>query len=116
MNIRCFETTFQILLLAPEYNLEIQVQIPTVLAAIQNFIHSHDLKDMGPRTANDSIIHYNFSSGDEAGSTVAPEEAADERWDQIAQAMWDDYLCVCEERGIGLDDSDDSILDSDEDS
>jgi hypothetical protein len=104
--------------LAPEYNLEIQARIPAALAAIQNFIRSHDPKDMRPRTANDSIIHYNSGSGDEAGPTVAPEEAADERRDRIAQAMWDDYLRVCEERGIGLDDSDDSddsILDLDED-
>ena len=82
---------FRILLLAPEYSLEIQAQIPAVLAAIQNFIRSHDPKDKGPQTANDNIIHYNSSSGDEAGPTVAPEEAEDEWQDQIAQAMWDDY-------------------------
>ena len=102
--------------MAPEYSLEIQARIPAALAAMQNFIRSHDPKDEGPQTANDNIIHYNSGSGDEAGPTVAPKE--DEQRDQIAQAMWDDYQRVCKERGIGLDDSDDSddsILDLDED-
>jgi len=33
---------FRILLLAPEYSLEIQARIPAALAAIHNFIRSHD--------------------------------------------------------------------------
>jgi hypothetical protein len=111
---------FRILLLAPEYSLEIQAQIPAALATIHNFIHSHDPDDDDPQTANDNITHDN--SSDEAGlATVTIEEEVDERWDRIAQAMWDDYWQVCEERGIGLDDSDNDSDDeikpnSDEDS
>jgi len=108
---------FRILLLAPEYSLEIQARIPAALAAIHNFIRSYDPNDDEPRTANDNIIHDNF--GDEAGPTSAPEEEVDERRDRIAQAMWDDYQQVCEERGIGLEDSDNDDemeLESDDDS
>ena len=36
---------FCILLLAPEYNMNIQAQIPTALCAIRNFIHMHDPKE-----------------------------------------------------------------------
>src|ERR1700736_3612115 len=43
---------FRILLLAPEYSLEIQAQIPAALAAIHNFIQSHDPDDNEPCAAN----------------------------------------------------------------
>ena len=36
---------FQILLIAPEYDLEIQAQIPAALCAIHNFIQKHDLDE-----------------------------------------------------------------------
>ena len=36
---------FRILLLAPEYNLEIQARIPAALCSIHNFIRTHDASD-----------------------------------------------------------------------
>ena len=36
---------YRILLLAPEYSLEIQAQIPSALAAIHNFIRLHDSEE-----------------------------------------------------------------------
>jgi hypothetical protein len=91
--------------------LEIQARIPAALAAIHNFIRSHDSDDNEPRTADDDAIH--DRSNDEAGPIFVPEEEVDERRDQIAQAMWDDYQRVCEERGFGLDSSDSSDDDDD---
>ncbi|KAF8804646.1 hypothetical protein BYT27DRAFT_7035829, partial [Phlegmacium glaucopus] len=43
---------FRILLLAPEYSLEIQACIPSALAAIHNFIHLHDPEE-GPLEADE---------------------------------------------------------------
>ena len=95
---------FQILLLALEYSLEIQAQIPAALAAIHNFIHSHDPDNYEPHTANSDTIHDDHSH-DEPNPTFTFEEV-DKWWDQIALAMWNNYQQVCEERGIGADESD----------
>ena len=102
---------FRILLLAPEYSLEIQVRIPAALAAIHNFIRSHDPDDYEPRTANGDTIHDH--SHDKPNPTFTPEEV-DERRDQIALAMWNDYQRVCEERGIGADESDEPDVGDDD--
>jgi hypothetical protein len=91
--------------------LEIQAQIPAASAAIHNFIRSHDSDDNELQTANDNAIHDH--SDDEGGPIFMPEEEVDERRDQIAQEMWEDYQQVCEERGIGLDSSDTSDDDDD---
>lgn len=72
---------FRILLLAPEYSLEIQAQIPVALAAMHNFIHSHNPNNDEPQTGGDDIIHDN--SGDEAGPTIGPPEEVDKQQDQI---------------------------------
>lgn len=98
---------FRILLLAPEYSLEIQARIPAALAAIHNFIRSHDPDDNEPRADGDTNYGH---SNDEADPLFMPVGEVDERRDQIAQAMWDDYRRVCEERGIG-DESDESADD-----
>ncbi|KIJ57598.1 hypothetical protein HYDPIDRAFT_104069, partial [Hydnomerulius pinastri MD-312] len=37
-----FKCHFYILLLAPEYNIDIQAHIPAALCTIHNFIHTHD--------------------------------------------------------------------------
>jgi hypothetical protein len=90
--------------LALEYSLEIQAQIPAVLATIHNFIRSHDPDDDEPRTVNGDTFHDHFN--DEGDCIYTPEEEVDERCDQITLAMWNDYQQVCEERGIGLDELD----------
>jgi hypothetical protein len=49
---------FQILLIAPEYNLEVQAQIPIALSAIHNFICIHDLLEGS--LPNDNYTHDSF--------------------------------------------------------
>jgi hypothetical protein len=103
---------FRILLLAPEYSLEIQVQIPAALTAIHNFICTYDTN--GDNTSHKT--HNNFNK--DSGPTFAHDnDNVDEQWDWIAQAMWDDYWQVCMERGIDADgpagsDNDDDELDA----
>jgi hypothetical protein len=91
---------FRILLLSPEYSLEIQARIPSALSAIHNFIRIHD-SDEGVIAAD--------NSGDPDGSAfnhdhVAPAPAAaanDEpsaRRDVIAGMMWADYVAICHKR------------------
>ena len=44
---------FQILLIAPEYDLEVQARIPAALCAIHNFIQEHDLDEGGMEEEKD---------------------------------------------------------------
>lgn len=98
--------------MAPEYNLEIQAQIPATLTSIHNFICSHDSDGHAPHTANGGPNHND--SNDEAHPVFTLKEEVDQQWDQIAQAMWDDYWQLCEERGIGTDGSDELNTDDDD--
>ena len=104
---------FHILLLAPEYNMNIQAQIPTALCAIHNFICENDPQE-GELPETRSI----FDRGDfdsepsaaDSGATRANTGAGIRR-DRIAQEMWENYLHVLRDRGIGsigdpLDDDD----------
>lgn len=99
---------FRILLLAPQYSLEIQARIPAALAAIHNYICEHsDADEDNPLKMNGGDIdiadmvnarhesHDNFNEDD--GLTF-DDDNVDERRDQIARAMWDDYQKVCMER------------------
>jgi hypothetical protein len=111
---------FRILLLAPEYSLDIQARIPTALCTIHNFIRMHD-GDEGPLLGQNNTHLYDNSDGNThpAAAGIVEQEEADLRRDQIAEAMWADYQRVCQERGIGEDDSepedDDELGDLSED-
>jgi hypothetical protein len=88
---------FRILLLAPEYNLQIQARIPAALCSIHNFIRTHDLLDQDedlvePDYRND-YDHGNIAEA----AALRPDEPSARR-DQIAQQMWDDYVEICNER------------------
>jgi hypothetical protein len=92
---------FRILLLAPEYNLDIQARIPTALCAIHNFICTHDAKE-GPLSGPGGEHYHgndNCHDFDPAHGEVDPREIdADVRRDEIAQAMWEQYQQICVER------------------
>lgn len=111
---------YRILLLAPEYSLEIQARIPSALAAIHNFIRLHDPKEGTLEGDIDDSIYGHFGETSESNphAPATVEDEVDIRRDRIAQAMWDDYKRVCEERGIDMNDevnSDDDELDIDSD-
>jgi hypothetical protein len=108
---------FRILLLAPEYGMATQVQIPTALSALHNFIRKYDSVETTIPNDDDEdwTVH-----GDNEQSThdFLPEENdVDLRRDEIASIMWDDYQCLLCERGMerqngdGDEDEDDSVFD-----
>lgn len=103
---------FHILLLAPEYDLDIQAQVPMALCAIHNFIHKHD---PGGGPLPEARDYYSCDVGHDipAAEEVAVEHRGTEmstKWDQIAEVMWEDYQCVLVDRGT----QDDELLDDDE--
>jgi hypothetical protein len=89
---------FRILLLAPEYGLRIQAQIPSALSAIHNFICIHD-RDEGPlleeRDLHDRI---GYILGDMDLAVEDDREATEmrDKRDRIAEAMWEDYQSILE--------------------
>ena len=109
---------FRILLLAPEYSLEIQARIPAALCALHNFIRKHDPKE---GELPDNHQAFNFDAQDNPTSVIGGGGGEDRtdasiRRDQIAQAMWDDYLRVCAERALENDEEEvEDFIDDDDD-
>ena len=111
---------FRILLLAPQYGLDIQARIPAALVAIHNYISARsDVDDDNPLRVNEGGIPghtgHDDSNDDSELEDDGPtfnDDNVDERREQIAQAMWDDYQKVREERrNIGTDESTESDSD-----
>ena len=93
---------FQILLIAPEYSLNIQAQILAALCTIYNFIRTHNTD-----AANDIVPKRGFNSGNPNDHDYVASSAAAAELDHpskirdcIAQEMWEDYIRVCSERGV----------------
>jgi hypothetical protein len=108
------------LLLAPEYSLNVQAWIPAALAAIHNFISIHNPHDQPiSNTTADGAQAGNLYINDEEDVAEAPgpnKPNQDLRRDMIAQKMWDDYVGICAERGINMDDLIESdLVESDND-
>ena len=64
---RVLKRHFRILLIAPEYNLEVQAWIPVALSALHNFIHIHD-----PDEGSVSDIDDNYVSNDADRNDTPP--------------------------------------------
>ena len=113
---------FCILLLAPKYSLEIQACIPVALCAVHNFIWDHDSNE-GDLPGDPQFFDEDFYHGPGAGEDYPPENetqlgqnpsAASIHCDKIAQAMWDHYLQVCEDRIESLEQEGDDFTVDDE--
>lgn len=104
---------YRILSVSPEFNLEIQSRIPCALAAVHNFIRQHDekLEEFDGDDINDNQ-RGGWDDPDE--ETSFRESAIDEEpsalRDSIAQAMWEEYVTICAERGIPVDGYDTDII------
>ncbi|KAF8804012.1 hypothetical protein BYT27DRAFT_7108281, partial [Phlegmacium glaucopus] len=97
---------FRILLLPPEYSLDIQARVPAALAATHNFIHTHDADaddEEDALTESGDDFSYGHFNEDDTSTFAYDNEEVDGQWDQISQEMWDDYRRECEERGINAD-------------
>jgi len=94
----------------PEYSMDIQARLPAGLCALHNFINHFD---------PDAFYHPDFDADDLMRRFDEPDiptdggddehvpdgnetERAGLRRNAIAQAMWDDYLAECTQRGIPL--------------
>jgi hypothetical protein len=94
---------FQILQLPPEYGMEIQAQIPPVLAALYNFIRTYDPDDVYDDDDEDEDNKpLNLQMGPHPNSVgqlrglVTPQELAraNQRRDKITSDMWEQYQHV----------------------
>ena len=97
---------FQILLLAPEYSLEVQAWLPAALAAIQNFISIHNPHDQpisGTTSEGAGQMYDNDDDNDNDAFMGAPGLDDSELHQDIAQKMWDDYINIFAEWGIDID-------------
>lgn len=104
---------FRILLLAPEYNLDIQARIPTALCAIHNFIRKHEPDEQELQA---TLVGDNFHDPDEGADAAEDAEDGDLETgmgairDRIATEMWEAYSThiLQEQLQVGdmLDDSD----------
>lgn len=106
---------FRILLLSPEYKIDVQARIPAALCAIHNFIRTHDGQEGLLPERRDIFDNDNPEyQGQPADVAAQPEviNNANILRDRIAQKMWDDYQLILAERGA-LDDF--SIVDIDDD-
>ena len=95
---------FKILIIPPEYSMDIQARVFPTLAAIHNYILEKDpieIADMLP-PADDNIIDRIEDSGRLAMEYPrrAEKEDANVRRDQIAEDMWNDYQRVLRERAM----------------
>jgi hypothetical protein len=87
--------------------MDIQKRIPAALCAIHNFISIHD--------PTEKVLYADDDNEDApvGDDHIAPAVAAVQvdgpsvRRDRIAQDMWEDYLAVCQERGIHDEDEED---------
>jgi hypothetical protein len=97
---------FRILLIAPEYGLDIQAWILSALCAIHNFNCKHDLPD------SEAFPNYEdyFDDNNDTDNGPHPTDDAEEgnnasmMQDQIAQEMWEDYLNVLHGQGLDFTD------------
>src|ERR1700678_720514 len=106
---------FRILRLAPEYNMQIQAQIPAALCAIHNFISHHDPDKDEMEDFDDFDDGGDGDDGENDEHRAYNEEAIEPsvRRDRIAQEMWDDYQRLLEarqeERQEGTESDDDEF-------
>ena len=83
---------FKILICPPEIGMDLQVRLPPALAAIHNFIRDLDPTDLSDFTEVEDI-QPGWHSGDLADALPhrAERERANNRRDNIANAMWVQY-------------------------
>ena len=101
---------FRLMAAAAEYSLRTQSKIPGAIASLHNFVHVHDPDDLANEDGD------NDDSNDEGPSdscqipiiaenlgghiSQAEKDCASAKQDEIAQAMWADYLQELQSRNM----------------
>ena len=110
---------FRILLLAPEFSLEVQSKIPAALCVLHNFARIHDPSDDNDDDSDFTDEEDNSDNNNWATENTAEvnmNEEAREMRDRIANTMWNDYLDLRRQRQLlRLDGSGDEDSDSNDD-
>jgi hypothetical protein len=86
---------------APEYVLETQAKFPPALAAIHNFIRVHDPHDVSKEAEKEAAMRpWHHQLGDLGGGSISWRESqrASKRRDDIANAMWRQYVAYIDVR------------------
>lgn len=98
-----------ILILPPKYDMSLQARIPAALAALHNFILDNDTKEHVEKDIVDPIpgCHLNPKELLTTQGELSVERRSDVElevgWnlhEDIAKAMWDDYVLLCEQRSL----------------
>jgi hypothetical protein len=106
---------FRILLLAPEYNMDIQSRLPAALCALHNFIRTQDPDDetdiqeleIGMDNVDDDVPGQFIPAVEpEAGGGRSRNQAIALR-NRIASELWAQYQGVLHDREGGINESDD---------
>ena len=84
---------FRILLLPPEYSMEIQARIPPALCLVHNVIRVHDPNDMMEyrNVLDEHLLTTDTGSLADGPPTEQARTRANLHRDQIASEMWEDY-------------------------
>ena len=86
---------FRILLLTPEFSLEVQSKIPAALCVLHNFARIHDPSDNNDDDSDFTDEEDNSDNNNWATENTAEVNMNKEAWemrDCIANTMWNDYL------------------------
>jgi hypothetical protein len=99
---------FRILIIPPEYDMDVQARLPAALAALHNFIRGADPSEINEfvdefdEETPDSQPGGQPSTGELADGLprAAEKRRADARQRAIANAMWEDYQRELRRRGM----------------
>ena len=91
---------FRILVYPAEIDMDLQARLPAALAAIHNFIQNNDPGELGEFLEAEDL-EQGFVSGELAAGQPgrAEKEHANERGDEIVNAMWIRYQAELQHRG-----------------
>jgi DDE superfamily endonuclease len=111
---------FRILLLAPEYNMEIQGRLSAALCALHNFIRSHgpedeaEIQEMNMDFEDEGVQEPVIPAVEpEAGEGLRRNQAIELR-NRIADELWAQYQGVLHDRAGDINESDDDVAEDDE--
>jgi hypothetical protein len=101
---------WRILQIPPEYSMDVQARIPAALCALHNFVHRQD-PDIFDQEYNGQLLEHDGIDdvalgfpGELGDGPADPAERrrADQRRENIATAMWNDYVAELARRQILL--------------
>ena len=94
---------FRIMIAAPEYSLEKQAKIILAICILHNFICVRDPEDINEADMAELVEQTPPQQAQEDFSTnitAAEREESMEKWDEIARAMWAQYVAYTGDEGL----------------